>query len=404
MKVLVIGVNYAPEITGIAPYTTAMAEGLEAAGHDVTVITGIPHYPQWKNFTGFTGLRRRETIARIPVTRVRHFIGSGGMGLGRVAQELSFGAGAIAVPWGNVDAVLTVSPALFSTAMVVAKARLTRRPVGVWVQDLYSNGAKEIGDSGLTSRGLAFVEGTIFKSANGILVIHDRFKRHLVEDLGLRDDRVTVSRNWSHLGVHTASDPAEIRRRYFGDAAVVALHTGNMGAKQALENIVEAARIAEQEGSSVVFGLVGDGSQRAALETLGSDVKNLVFVPSLDNDDYAAVLQCADVLLLNEKPGLRESVVPSKLTSYFAQSKPVVAATEDDSASADEVRAAGAGPIVAPGEPAALLRAVEEMAANDEGSLHHGSSARRFADANFSAASAVTRVSDWLESLSRTTH
>lgn len=399
MKVLVVGVNYAPEITGIAPYTTAMANGLVQAGHDVRVITGVPHYPQWKNFTNFRGMRRKEVSQGVPITRVRHFIGSGGMGLGRIHQELSFGIQAVLQHWGDADVVVTVSPALLSSALVVAKARLTGRAVGVWVQDLYSNGAKEIGDNGIASRALAFVEGAVMRAATGVLVIHERFRRHLVEDLAVPEERVAVSRNWSHLSATATSDPTAIRQRYFGDAEAVALHTGNMGAKQALENVVDAARLADEHHSPVVFGLVGDGSQRESLEAAGEGVDHLVFVPSLEDSDYAAILQCADVLIVNEKQGLRESAVPSKLTSYFVQGKPVVAATEADSATADEVRAAGAGPVVLPGEPAALLSKVEELAASPGTSAELGHSARRFAEENFTADSAVARVSQWLTTL-----
>lgn len=81
MKVLVVGVNYAPEISGIAPYTSAMAEGLTSRGDVVQVITGIPHYPQWANYTNFTGITRVEEIHGVSVRRMRHVIGSGGMGL-----------------------------------------------------------------------------------------------------------------------------------------------------------------------------------------------------------------------------------------------------------------------------------------------------------------------------------
>ena len=83
MNILIVGVNYTPEVTGIAPYTTAMAEGLRNAGHRVRVITGVPHYPQWENFTNFSGLTRTETIRGVPVRRVAHYIGHGGTGLGR---------------------------------------------------------------------------------------------------------------------------------------------------------------------------------------------------------------------------------------------------------------------------------------------------------------------------------
>lgn len=400
MKILLIGVNCAPEISGIAPYTTAMAAGLKAAGHDVRIITGIPHYPQWTNYTNFRGLTRMETIQGVKVRRVRHVIGSGGMGLSRIAQELTFGLGAMFSPWGRPDVVLCVSPALISTGMQVLRGRLPGQPpVAVWVQDLYSNGAREIGGSNVKGRLLESIESRILKAADGVLVIHDRFRRHVVDDLGVDEAKVFVSRNWSHIDTTISVDVAELRRKYFGDATVVALHTGNMGNKQYLENIVEAARLADEQGSDVVFGLVGNGSRREALEELGQGIEHLVFVPSLDDDEYAAILQCADVLLVNEKPGLRESAVPSKLTSYFVQRKPVVAATETDSATSDEVRAAGAGPIITPGDPALLLRTVQEMAGSPEQARQFGESAGRYAVENLTEESAVQRVSGWLTSL-----
>ncbi|MEL4357774.1 MULTISPECIES: glycosyltransferase family 4 protein [unclassified Luteococcus] len=402
MKILIIGVNYSPEISGIAPYTTAMAEGLQSVGHQVRVSTGIPHYPQWSNYTNFRGLCREESIRGVTVRRVRHVIGSGGMGLSRIMQEVTFGLGAALSPWHRPDVVLCVSPALISTGIQVLRSKLPGQPpVTVWVQDLYSNGAKEIGGSDLKSRLLLALESRILKAADGVLVIHERFRRHVVDDLGVDDAKVCVSRNWSHIDISLAADPAEVRRKYFGDARLVAIHTGNMGAKQGLENIVEAARLADEKDSDVVFGLVGNGSRHDALVQAGRGVKHLVFVPSLDDSEYAAMLQCADVLIVNEKPGLRESAVPSKLTSYFIQGKPVVAATEADSATADEVRVAQAGPIIAPGDPATLLAVVEDMAGSVNRAGTYGANARRFAEENFAAVKAVARVSEWLSHFPR---
>ncbi|HCG00097.1 MAG TPA: glycosyltransferase WbuB, partial [Chloroflexi bacterium] len=45
---MLIGLNYAPEVVGIGPYTTELAEYLAAAGHEVSVLTGFPYYPHWK--------------------------------------------------------------------------------------------------------------------------------------------------------------------------------------------------------------------------------------------------------------------------------------------------------------------------------------------------------------------
>lgn len=400
MRVLIVGVNYTPEISGIAPYTTAMAEGLQKSGHTVRVIAGVPHYPQWKNFTRFTGLRREEVIRNVSVRRVRHYIGNGGTGFGRVVQELTFGLGAVVQDWEDAEVVVCVSPALLASALAVLKARLTGRPIGVWVQDLYANGAREISDRvGVMPKVLRLIESRTLRSSAGVLVIHARFRQAVVEGLGVHQERVTVSRNWSHLGDVSGSDPAILRARFFNNAPVVAIHTGNMGAKQALENVVEAAKIAAARKSRVTFGLVGDGSQRELLQRAGEGVDRLVFVPSLSDEDYAAVLRSADIFIVNEKAGLRASAVPSKLTSYFTHGKPVVAATEEDSATADEVAAAEAGVVVPPGKPEALLEAVERMAQDQKAAAAYSIGALRFAANNLTAESAINRVEAWLERL-----
>uniref|UniRef100_UPI00292FBEB3 glycosyltransferase family 4 protein n=1 Tax=uncultured Propionibacterium sp. TaxID=218066 RepID=UPI00292FBEB3 len=397
-RVLFVGVNYAPESTGIAPYTTGMAEGLAAADHRVRVITGVPHYPFWSNFTAMRGLRRRERVNGVDVRRVRHYIGSGGHGMGRIGQELSFGAGAVTSSWRGAEAVVAVSPALLATACVLLRARVTGRPVGVWVQDLYSSGAAEIERAGLVSRLLTAVESRVLRSADGVLVIHPRFRDHAVNVLGVDPDRVTVCRNWCHVDAARYDEElaARLRRKYFGDAPLVALHTGNMGAKQGLENLVDTARHAERTGSSTLIALVGDGSRREALMEYGSGAKNLVFVPSLPDEEYRAVLAAGDVLVVNEKPGLREMAVPSKLTTYFRSGRPVVAATESDSSTAHEMAAAGAGEVVPPADPAALLEAIERTARDPAGNERAARNAQRFVRENLTPEAAVAIVRDWL--------
>ena len=75
MQILLLSLNYAPEPTGFAPHTTALAEHLVAAGHDVTVVTGFPFAPRWKRSSEYRGeLIRRETVAGVRIARVTHFI------------------------------------------------------------------------------------------------------------------------------------------------------------------------------------------------------------------------------------------------------------------------------------------------------------------------------------------
>src|SRR5215218_7911528 len=107
-RVLIVGLNYVPEPTGIAPYTTGLAEGLVRDGVPVRVLAGFPHYPQWRVHDGYSGRTMRETIGGVPVTRLRHYVPPAPRLLDRLVLELGFGLRAATARWGSPDGVLLV--------------------------------------------------------------------------------------------------------------------------------------------------------------------------------------------------------------------------------------------------------------------------------------------------------
>jgi len=331
-----------------------------------------------------------ETTAGVPVTRLRHYVPPAPRLLDRLLLELGFGLRAVAARWGRPDVVLLVSPALFSTGLAALRARVTGIPHCVWVQDIYTLGVAESGTGGrLAGRVLAMIERSILNSAERVVVIHDRFKRYLVEDLGVDPDRVAVVRNWSHVDEASPASREHTRERLgWRTDDVVVLHAGNMGAKQGLENVVHASQLAAERGSRVRFVLLGDGNRRAALKALGGNAA-LDFLDPLPDDEFSAALHAADVLLVNERPGLTEMSVPSKLTSYFSTGLPVIAATDASSVTAEELLRSGAGVRVDAADPAALLAAAEAIAADPESGAAYGRAGRAFRSAYLSEASAI---------------
>ncbi len=406
MKITIFGINYFPEVTGIAPYTTGMAEGLAACGHEVNVVTGLPHYPEWRVYDGYRSQRSyRETINGVTVDRLRHYVPEKPSPRNRIRMEASFARAALAAGFDRPSVVIAVSPALLSTAGVVAAARLKKVPVGVVVQDLYGKGVVETGAMGGKTADLAAqFEARVLRSASGVSVIHDRF-RSVLNSVGVDNDAMTVIRNWTHLdGSDNASavDSADVRRQYgWGADELIVVHAGNMGAKQGLENVIATARLAAAElpAKTVRFVLLGDGNQRPRLYEEGAGVGSLDFVKPLPDKEFRTLLDAADVLLLNEKPGVGDMAVPSKLTTYFMTGKPVVAATEQSSAAAAEVRAAGAGVVVAPGDPRALLDAVLRIGRDSSGAARFGEAGKRFSRSILDSGSAIGRYDEWARGL-----
>lgn len=390
MRVTIVGINAAPEPTGIAPYTSGLASGLAESGDHVRLVTGYPHYPQWRVQAGYKGLTHREVMHGAHVVRVRHTVPASPRLLNRLLMEVTFGLRALFTNWGRPDAVILVSPALFSSAIAMLRARASRARRFVWVQDIYSLGISETGSGGGAAAALLRrVERWTLRSGTGVIVIHERFKRYLVEELGVDSDAVTVVRNWTHVAAPGSIDRSKVRQeRGWLDDEVVVLHAGNMGAKQGLENVVAASELAAQTGSRVRFVMLGDGNQREHLLSLGTN-ERLEYLAPLPDDEFLATLRAADILLVNERPGLLEMCVPSKLTSYFSSGLPVIAATDASSITAEELGMAGSGVRVDAGNPPALLEAAERLGADAAESRRLGEAGRSFMTKYLAADSAV---------------
>ena len=380
-SVCILGLNFPPEPTGIAPYTGALAAGLAASGHKVTALVTHPHYPEWKIYKGYGGWRRLEQTDGVRVVRLRHYVPRPPRGLRRLVSEISLGLRFLFSRWGSPQVVIAISPPLFASAIAVTRLRLTpRRPrLIVWVQDLYSLGMTETGEGGAVVRIITrWVEMVTLQAADRVVVIHPRFAEFVTGELGVALERVAVVRNWTHLRPSGEIDKAAAREMLdWPRQPVLAVHTGNMGVKQGLENVVDAARLADQEGAPVHFILVGEGGERRALEEYGRGISRLSFVDPLGDDDYRMALGAADVLLVNEKPGVSTMAMPSKLTAYFDAGRPVVAATDRGGITASEVAAAGAGVVIPAGDPHALLGAVLAMRDKPEDSERYATNGRQ---------------------------
>ncbi|MET4639298.1 glycosyltransferase [Mycetocola sp. 2940] len=402
-RIAILGLNYPPEPTGISPYLGSFARGLRKRGLPVRVYTAHPHYPEWEFRQGYGQWTRREDIDEIAVTRFLHYMPSKPDGIRRLLSEITFGLRLAFARWGKPDVVVLVSPALFATAIATIRARLSRRnpAIVVWVQDIYSLGVTETGAGGGTvARVMKAVESATLRAATGVVVIHSRFSSYITDTLGVDPERVQIVRNWTHLEPAPAPDIVKVRARHGWSAdETVVLHAGNMGAKQGLGNVVEAARLADERELPLRFVLLGNGSRREHLEKKGQGIQRLQFIDSLDDGGFQAALASADILLVNEKPGVSEMAVPSKLTSYFSTGRPVLAATDAHGATASEVNSAQGGVIIQAGDPEALVREALSLGRDSERCRWFGGNGLRYREDVLGEEAAIDQYAEWLRSL-----
>jgi glycosyltransferase involved in cell wall biosynthesis len=399
-NVLVVGVNYRPETTGIAPYTTALAEHLAASGHRTTVLTGFPHYPAWKLESGERRLRAVESLGGVRVLRRRHYVPRSQSALRRGAYEGTFLVHGLLSRPERPDVVLGVVPSLSGGILARLHASRAHAPYGLIVQDLMAPAAEQSGIQGgrRVARITAALERWGAINAAAVAIASDSFRPYLGE-LGVADDRIVSFPNWVHVALPSGDRAATRQRLGWRPDTRIALHAGNMGLKQGLEQVVSAARRADERGDDVVYVLVGDGSQRDALEALAVGIGRIRFLPFQPEAEVPNMLEAADVLLVSERATVIDMSLPSKLTSYFAAGRPIVAAVPDLGSTAGEVRRSGAGLVVPVGDPDRLNEAVAHLGADEEKAEGLGNAGRQYALTSLGESAAMLRVDQLLERL-----
>jgi glycosyltransferase involved in cell wall biosynthesis len=395
-RILVIGINYWPEISGIAPYTTALAEHLVRVGHEVRVITGMPHYPSWDVFPGYRGqLWRTEQREGVVISRRAHYVPSRQSAARRGLYEASFlVSGLGAALQGGYDAVLGVVPSLSGAVLARVAAVRSRVPYALLFQDLMAPAARQSGmpgGGGAVAAATARVEGWAARGAARVAVVSPAFIAYLRE-AGVPADRIVVLPNWSRVRPPSADRTATRQRLGWRPDEQIALHTGNMGLKQGLEQVLEAARLALQKTPNLRFVLVGDGSQRESLERAARELPNVTFLPFQPEEDFPDLLAAADVLLLSERSSVADMSLPSKLTSYLMSGRPVVAAVASGGASAGVIRASRAGVVVEAGHHAGILSAIGDLLADPAEATELGRAGRAYADRELSAERSLAAI------------
>lgn len=410
-SICVVGMNYAPEHTGIAPYTTGLAEIAAELGAYVEVLTGVPHYPSWTPSPRYRRrLRATEDRNGVTVRRARHFVPSRPSALPRLLWDGTYVLNTVTMrPKRRPDAVIGVTPSLGGAAAAARWARAYRAPLGIVVQDLVGQAARQSGMAGAggIAGAAARAEAWLLRRADRVAIISDGMREQVAE-FGVEAQKIVHFPNWTHIDAdqQQVDDAAgavgrSATRRALGwdEDAFVVLHTGNMGLKQDLGNVIEAARLAGA-AERIVFVLLGDGSQRPELEAQGSGVGALRFHPPVADELYPKALRAADLLLVNELPAVGEMSLPSKLTSYFAAGRPVLAAVSEGGACARELAAThGAGVRVDPADPSALLEAVRALRAQPQSMASMGAAASGYAQRALGRDTATANVLALLTSL-----
>ncbi len=390
MRILIYGINYAPELTGIGKYTGEMSSWLAARGHDVRVVTAPPYYPAWSIREDYRGkLYRTENASRQNpaepiVFRTPLYVPAVPTGLKRMAHLFSFMLGSLPVmlrqaAW-QPEIVFTVEPTFFCAPLALLVAQASGAASWLHVQDFEVDAAFDLG--------LLPAQGPVHALALGLEKFFTRaftrvssistkmLERALTK--GIPAHHAILFPNWVDIDAVHPQDPTQpntLRTELGLEEKILLLYSGNMGAKQGLELLAPLAAAFAPGGAyadpRVHFLFCGDGAFRPQLEALVAHRPNVTLLPLQPLSRLNDLLNAADIHLLPQRAGAADLVMPSKLTGMLSSGRPVIATADPGTQVAHVVGGNG----LIPHEPCGLVVPAEDPAAL------HAATARLIADA-----------------------
>jgi len=367
MRVIVLSVNYWPEVTGIGAVTTYRAEYLAGAGHEVEVCTTFPYYPDWKvppEYSGKLGLKEKRN--GVSIVRSYSYIPTRVTALKRILFEASFIIGVTlrALLRKRPDVLLVVSPPLGLAATAILLSRLWSIPYVFDVEDLQPDSASDLGMLPKWAVKLLYkVENAAYRHARLVTTLTPSMRQKIIAK-GFREDHVELlePRMDDSLIDLPPEEGIAFRQRYNLGEKFLATHSGNMGVKQGLDVILDAAAL-NRADDSMLFLCVGNGSdcERIKRRAAELDLGNVRFLPLLDETDFRGLMAASNVCLVTQQRSVSEIFFPSKIVTYLAAGRPMIASVNPECEVARMTRESGAGSVVEAENPLALLEAIRRL-------------------------------------------
>lgn len=400
-RILVTGINYAPENIGTGKYTSEMCEWLAGQGHEVRVVTAPPYYPAWKVWPeARTRWFRRERLNGVEVIRCPLWVPAKPRGITRMLHLASFAATSALAMLASMawrpEIVINVAPTLAGAPMAWITARVTGAKCWLHVQDFEVDAALDMGivDAGAARRIALALEAWLLRRFDTVSTISTRMVDRLAAK-GVPFGRRVLFPNWADIDAVRPLDGVSPYRRELGipDDAVVALYSGNMGLKQGLELLGHAAhRLANEQSLHFVFG--GEGPGRDQLQQDCAGLPNVHFLGLQPTKRLRDWLGLADIHLLPQRADVADLVMPSKLTGMLASGRCVLATAVPGTGVANAIE--GCGVATQPDDADALTEALRQLALDSALRERLGRAARAQAEATLGRDQTLARFNQQL--------
>lgn len=367
MRILFLSHYFPPEVNAPATRTFEHCREWAAMGHDVTVVSCVPHHPMGKVFPGYRNCFYQSEIREgVKAIKVLTYVTANEGFLKRTFNYVfyMFMVIVIAPFLPRCDVVISTSPQFFNGLAGYFVSKIKRCPWVLEIRDLWPESIVAVGAlrNPVAIRLLEAVEGFVYRKATHVVPVTQPFADHIARQTG-RTEGVTVIPNGVDFNLFSGepADAAYARQRGL-EGKFVAAYVGTHGMAHGLDTLLDAAERLRDRPEILIL-MAGDGAERQRLEgeiklrRLGN-VRMLGQLPKEEMPKLWAVCEVSLVLL--RKLDLFKTVIPSKIFESMAMKKPMVLGVQGEAARI--VTAAGAGICIEPESAEALAAAIIRLA------------------------------------------
>jgi len=400
VKILFYGLNFKPELTGVGKYSGEMVNWLANHNHQIRVITSPPYYPQWRVSNGYTAFKYQKenwqegNHSSLKIWRTPIWVPKKPSGLKRIIHLFSFAISSFPVVISQIrwrpELVIAIEPTLAIAPAALLLAGLSGSKVWLHIQDFEVDAAfnMEILHSNIIRRMAFAIERFLMKRFDRVSTISKRMLERL-NTKGIEPVQQVFFPNWVDIdAIHPLKNKSCFRTELkLPDNKIVALYAGNLGEKQGLEILIEAAK-QTVEDRQLLWVIAGEGSIKQQLQALSDGLLNVIWLPIQPLERLNDLLNLADIHLLPQRADAADLVMPSKLTGMLASGRPVVATAEIGTQVAEVVEECGI--VVPPGDVKLLIEAVQNLAKDIDRRHKLGMIARHYAELHLSKNTIMT--------------
>lgn len=387
LRIVILTHYFPPEVGAPQARLYELATRAAVAGHEITVVTGMPNYPTGVIPPKYRGrFRMVETVEGIRVIRTWVFATPNRGFVRRLMNHGSFAVSSLSATrmLGHVDVFFVESPPLFVGFAALALRRLKRAPYVFNVSDIWPQSAVELGAlrNPVVIRAAEWLEMHLYRKAARISVVTPGMISRLARR-GVPEGKLFLLTNGVDTTMYRPAPPdPDLAQRLGLDGRKVFLYAGTHGMAQGLDVVLTAAR--QTPDPDVLYVLAGDGAEKDALVARArkENIANVRFLPNQPRDAMPGLLNLAYATIVPlKKLDLFKSALPSKMFESMATAKPIVASVEGEAARL--VESADAGVVVPPEDPSALSQEVQRLASDPALARRLGEQGRAYVSKHF---------------------